>query len=127
MTFLEAVERCCFEKYASFSGRAPRSEFWWFYVFTFLFTYVVAIVFFGIGYLCGDTSGGFIAMAVGVGLYCLLMFLPSLAVTVRRLHDTGRSGWWYLISFVPFIGGICLFVFLLLDSQEENEYGLPLY
>lgn len=56
-------------------------------------------------------------------IYALAIFLPSLGVTVRRLHDTGRSGWWILIGIVPIIGGIVLLVFMVLDSTPDNEYG----
>ena len=58
------------------------------------------------------------------GLYDLAVLIPSIAVTVRRLHDTGRTGWWILIGLIPVIGGIVLLIFMLLDSEPgENQYG----
>ncbi|MEA2025478.1 MAG: DUF805 domain-containing protein [Chloroflexota bacterium] len=70
-----------------------------------------------------DSTGYIVASVVA-----LAIFLPNLAVTVRRLHDTGRSGWWLLIVFIPFVGGLILFVFLLLDSRSEsNSWGAPPY
>jgi len=70
-----------------------------------------------------DSTGYIVATVV-----TLAIFLPNLAVTVRRLHDTGRSGWWLLLVFIPFIGGLILFVFMLLDSQpESNKWGAPPY
>ena len=101
------------EKYAVFSGRATRSEFW-------LFELINAIVIIALGVL-GGTVADWIAY-VGV-LFILAILIPSLAVTVRRLHDTGRSGWWYFISFIPLIGPVILIIFLVLGSDQDNEYG----
>ena len=80
-----------------------------------------------LGYLWGDVAGMMIAGYIGAFLSSLMLFLPMLSVFVRRLHDTNHSGWWYFIAFVPLIGGIWLLVLLLTDSDEENEYGLPVY
>lgn len=115
------------DKYATFRGRAPRSEYWWFWTFYILTEFVTMIVFGFIGYLCGDVAGMMIAGYIGVFLSSLMLFLPMLSVFVRRLHDTNHSGWWYFIAFVPLIGSIWLLVLLLTDSDEENEYGLPVY
>ena len=76
----------------------------------------------------GNQSGGFSSVAfvlvAALGVYMLAIIVPLLAVSVRRLHDTGRSGWWLLLSFVPFVGGLVVFVFTVLDSQPgENMYG----
>ena len=93
------------KKYAVFSGRARRAEYWYFYLFNFIIGVLFAI----------GTLGG---------IYSLAVLIPSIAVTVRRLHDTNHSGWWLLISFIPFFGGIILLIFLLQDSQPgENQYG----
>ena len=97
----------CFSKFATFSGRATRSEFWWFYLFTLLI-------------------GWFAQMAVGAGIagvVSLVFFLPLLAASVRRLHDIGRTGWWILIAFT-LIGIIVLIVFYATDSEKAaNKYG----
>ena len=107
------------QKYAVFSGRAQRKEYWYFYLFSVLITLALAILDMLIGSF--DKVSG-----VGVlsGLYSLAVLIPNLAVTVRRLHDTGRSGWWFLIVLVPFIGGIVLLIFLVQDSMPgTNQYG----
>lgn len=103
------------QNYVGFTGRARRKEYWMFALINIIIYVIVAI-------LAAITDS---SMLFGLlGLYGLAIFLPSLAVTVRRLHDTGRSGFWYFIAFVPFVGGIILFVFTCLDSQlENNEFG----
>jgi uncharacterized membrane protein YhaH (DUF805 family) len=101
-------------KYADFSGRANRSEYWWWWG-ALLVTFIVIG---GISAVIGDI-GYVLATVIG-----LAVFIPNLAVTVRRLHDTGRSGWWLLIVFVPAIGALILLVFTLLDSESgSNQWG----
>ena len=100
------------KKYVDFSGRARRTEFWMFTLFNIIISVVLGILdmFLGFGLLGG--------------IYALAVFLPSLAVGVRRLHDTDRSGWWLLIGLIPIIGFIVLIVFFVQDSQAgDNEYG----
>lgn len=100
------------KKYAVFSGRAQRKEYWMF----FLFNTIISIVLILVGML--------IRVSFLENLYTLAVLIPSIAVAVRRLHDTGRSGWWILISLIPFIGAVILIVFMVLDSQPDtNEYG----
>jgi uncharacterized membrane protein YhaH (DUF805 family) len=106
-------------KYAVFSGRARRREYWIFTLISVVVNIVVSIVDMAIGTYDEDSGFGLLS-----GIYTLAVFIPSLAVTVRRLHDTDRSGWWMLISFAPCVGGIVLLVFLLSDSTPgENRYG----
>lgn len=126
MTFTDSI-KTCISKYATFTGRAPLSEYWWFFLFTYLFEIIVPIIFAGIGYAFGDVQGAIIASTIGVVLASLMLILPMLAVAVRRLHDSGKSGWWYFIVLVPFIGGIWLLILLLQGSDDENQYGLPVY
>lgn len=107
------------KKYADFTGRARRKEYWFFVLFYLIIVIVLGII---------DGMIGTTMQGAGIGIltciYMLAMFLPGLAVTVRRLHDTGRSGWWVLINLVPLIGAIVLLVFLFSDSQPgTNEYG----
>lgn len=103
----------CWKKYAVFAGRARRREFWLFCLFGFM-AFVVASV---VDVLVTESS-------VVLGLYCLAQLLPAISVTVRRLHDTGKSGWWYWIALVPFVGGLLLLAFCCFDSQPgENAYG----
>jgi len=109
-----------FKKYAEFSGRATRSEYW-----TFVLGNIVVAILFGIlGAIftqISDVLGGIIGLLYFV--FAIGIILPQLGVLVRRLHDTGRSGWWYWISLVPLVGFIILLVFLLTDSTDDNEYG----
>ena len=114
------------EKYASFEGRATRAEYWYFYLFFILVLIGGAIV--G-GILGAILSGGDGEVAAGLavivyGIIALGFVCPAISVLVRRLHDTGRSGWWYWIALIPYIGGIVIFIFTLLSSQDrDNEYG----
>jgi uncharacterized membrane protein YhaH (DUF805 family) len=111
MTFGTAVSSVL-TQYTGFSGRARRSEFWWYTLFAFVVYLVVALV----DAVLNTTLLGLI---VSLGL-----LLPTLAVTVRRLHDTGRSGWWILISLIPLVGAIVLLVFECSDSEPgPNRFG----
>ncbi|MEX0734412.1 MAG: DUF805 domain-containing protein [Steroidobacteraceae bacterium] len=107
------------KKYATFSGRAQRAEYWFFVLFYILIFIGLTII---------DSVTGTLNPLYGFGLlgglFALSMLIPSIAVGVRRLHDTGRSGWWMLLALVPLIGGIILLVFFCLDSQPgDNAYG----
>ena len=102
----------CFKKYADFSGRARRKEYWMFTLFNIIAAVLVSII------------GLLIKFPWLSVIYSLAVLVPSLAVIVRRLHDIGKSGGWFFISFVPFVGGIILLVFECMDSQPgENAYG----
>jgi uncharacterized membrane protein YhaH (DUF805 family) len=104
---------------ADFSGRSRRSEYWYFQLFNFFAGIVVCIF----GYLFSSPDS-MSTLAIFCSVYGLISFVPSLSVTVRRLHDTGKSGWWYLISFIPLIGAIILLAFMVVDSDPGwNEYG----
>lgn len=97
----------CLKQYVDFNGRARRTEYWAFNLVNFVIALVLCYININLSYIFG-----------------LLMFLPSLSVQVRRLHDISRSGWWVLIGIVPFVGNLVLFVFSLLDSVHgENQYG----
>ena len=118
MDFMTAV-RTCLSKYVDFSGRARRSEYWYFALFTFLVGIVTSVLDLVLGTdYEGTTSGGLINTLVSLAL-----FLPGLAVGVRRLHDTDRSGWWILIGIIPIIGWILLIVWFCTDSKPDNQYG----
>ncbi|MEJ5867345.1 DUF805 domain-containing protein [Pseudokineococcus sp. 5B2Z-1] len=117
MSFAQSV-KTVLKKYAVFSGRARRSEYWWFYLFTIIVSIPAAIIDGEIfGYAMDDP-------APLQGLLTLALLLPSLAVTVRRLHDVDRRGWWILIGIVPIVGWIVLLVFTVTDSKPDNAYGL---
>ena len=104
--------RSVLTKYATFSGRARRSEYWWFYL-----AYVIASV-------IASVINGILDVRIFTIILVLAAIIPTLAVSVRRLHDTGRSGWWLLIGLVPLVGVIVLIVFFCTDSQPgTNNYG----
>ena len=107
------------KKYTVFTGRARRKEYWFFVLFNIIISVALAIV----DYVTG-TYNSTMGMGLLGGLYTLAVLLPAIAVSIRRLHDTGRSGWWLLIALVPVVGGIVLLVFMVLDSQPgDNAYG----
>lgn len=106
------------QKYCDFSGRARRKEYWGYVLFAALIQWAmlaVAALSFG-----AESVGFYVVYA----LIALAFILPALSVTVRRLHDLGKSGWWIFIAFIPFVGSIALLVFMCLDSEvDENAYG----
>ena len=107
------------KNYVGFNGRARRREYWFFTLFSFLMTIALSILDLIIFNLSSET-----VLGMFTGAYALAVIIPTLAVTFRRLHDTGKSGWWLLINFVPMIGSLIFIVLLLLDSQPgENQYG----
>ncbi|MDG1808945.1 MAG: DUF805 domain-containing protein [Pirellulaceae bacterium] len=107
------------KKYAVFSGRARRKEYWYYALFNLIITMVLVVV---------DLMTGLFSFDAGIGLfsgvYGLAVLIPSIAVGFRRLHDTNRSGWWLLIALIPLIGVIVLLVFKVQDSdQGDNRFG----
>ena len=118
MDFMTSV-RTCFSKYVEFSGRARRSEYWYFVLFGIAASLVTSFIDRILGTDFGDGSNGLVGTAVSLAL-----FLPSLAVGARRLHDTGRSGWWQLLWLVLIIGWIVLIVWLAKDGDNgANKHG----
>ena len=104
------------DNYANFNGRASRQEYWMFTLFNIIFVVVAMVV-------DGVLGLGFIIYM----LYMLAVLIPGIAVFVRRMHDIGKSGWWFFISLIPLIGGIWLLVLLATDgSSEDNNYGTSL-
>lgn len=108
-----------FKKYAVFSGRARRKEYWFFLLINCIVILILSVI---------DGAIARLAPDVGVGLlgsiYSLAVLIPSIAVSVRRLHDADHSGWWLLIGFIPVVGAIVLLIFMLQDSKPgENQYG----
>lgn len=115
MSFVDAI-KTVLSKYVTFSGRARRSEYWFWVLALIIASIVTGLIDQGLG-----TEPG----RVGIisGLLTLATFLPNLAVTVRRLHDTSRSGWWVLIGLIPIVGAIVLIIFAVQDSHGDNAYG----
>src|SRR5262245_40246323 len=108
------------KKYAVFNGRATRKEYWYFALFNIIISMALAVI---------DMITGTFSAEVGIGLlgglYQLVILIPGIAVSVRRLHDTDRNGWWLLIAVIPLIGAIALLIFLVQDGKPgENHYGL---
>jgi uncharacterized membrane protein YhaH (DUF805 family) len=107
------------EHYADFSGRARRKEFWMFALFNFIFIIVIYAVLGGVAAATDNPAILFIGH-----LYFLAILIPSLALVTRRLHDVGKSGWFYFIGLIPLIGGIWLLILECTDSQHgTNKWG----
>ncbi|MCK4710975.1 MAG: DUF805 domain-containing protein [Gammaproteobacteria bacterium] len=100
-----------FSKFADFSGRAQRKEYWIFILIYMLIYIALAVI---------DAFLGTMVLAL---IFSLVLLVPSISIATRRLHDTGRTGWWQLIAIIPLIGIIVLIVFLVQDSHDENSYG----
>jgi len=116
MDFQTAIRTVLKDKYATFSGRAARSEYWWFALFSFVASLILNVIDI---MLFGNES----LMSIDL-IFSLAILLPSIAVGVRRLHDLGRSGWWLLIILIPLIGIlILLFFFVQKGTDGPNEHG----
>jgi len=108
------------KQYADFSGRARRKEYWMFALFNMIFIIVAMILDNVLGLTVGELPYGVLYF-----LYAFAVLIPGLAVSVRRLHDVGKSGWMILIALIPIIGAIWLLVLTVTDSNSgENQYGL---
>lgn len=105
MTFTESVQTC-FRKYADFNGRATKSEFWWWVLFAVLVNISAQIL--------GDIPAAMVSLAI---------LLPYLAVTARRLHDIGKSGWWQLVGIIPLIGWLIVIYWCVQDSTDDSTYN----
>ncbi|MGZ5043669.1 MAG: DUF805 domain-containing protein [Methylobacter sp.] len=107
------------KKYAVFNGRARRKEYWYFLLISTVISIVLVLIDSVIGTLSEEAGIGLLS-----GIYSLAVLIPGISVAIRRLHDTDRSGWWFLIALIPIIGGIVLLIFMVLDSAPgDNQYG----
>jgi uncharacterized membrane protein YhaH (DUF805 family) len=107
------------KKYSVFTGRARRKEYWYFTLFNIVIIIPLTLIDMMTGTFSNEANMGLFS-----GVFILAILIPSIAVSIRRLHDTNRTGWWMLISFIPIIGPIVLLIFLVQDSQiGENRYG----
>ena len=120
MNFQTAIEICIKKKYADFSGRASRSEFWFFYLFILIGSILTIIA------DVNMFSHSFDAWGPVNSIYQLLVIVPSLAVSARRLHDTNKSGWYILFSIIPIFGLIVIFWWSSLGSNKKNRFGNPI-
>ena len=119
---IEWYKKVVFENYANFSGRARRSEYWYFALTNFLIQLVFIILFFSFA-VSDNASIGFMFYGL-MALYSLAILIPSIAVAVRRLHDVGKSGWFYFIVLIPIVGAIWLLILFFTEGdQGENAYG----
>ena len=116
MSFVESVKTCLVEKYCTFSGRATRSEFWWFQLFTFLAEFISV----GICALIAESLDSEGIIIIPILIYVLLL-IPNFSVIVRRLHDVGKSGWFLLIGLIPYIGAFILFIKYLTPSIDTTS------
>ena len=129
--FGEAIKRA-FAGWSTWSGRATRAEYWWWFLFVWLISFIPYVGIFasmdwtsnGDGSVSGSGGGASVLWWIIFLLLWAVFLLPSIAVSVRRLHDTNRSGWWYWIVLVPCIGGIWYLILMLTPStQGQNQYG----
>ena len=112
-TFQEALRSAIVENYCNFEGRASRSQYWWYVLFTALLGFLIGIIF-------GEETTGNIIQ----GIVTLALLLPGLGLAVRRLHDIGKSGWWIFLAFIPLVGAISLIVWICQNSPLfPNQYG----
>ncbi|WPA90791.1 DUF805 domain-containing protein [Providencia zhijiangensis] len=118
--YLEVIKN----NYANFEGRARRKEYWMFTLINMIIIMVLyALIISSVDYTTGEMGGLGMIAGILLGIYALATIIPSIAVSVRRLHDTEKSGWWYLISFIPF-GAIVLLVFMCLEGTKgDNRFG----
>lgn len=109
------------KQWSDFKGRARRKEYWMFFLFNIIFLIIAAIL----DNVLGLTFSREIPYGYIYLLYALFVLVPGIAVSVRRLHDVGKSGWWYLIGLIPLIGGIWLLVLFVTDGKPgENQWGM---
>ncbi len=116
------------KRYADFSGRSRRKEYWMFFLLQIIIIVALAIIGGVLGGFTPDPAGsmstGGTLMIALFGLYALAIFIPSLAVQVRRFHDQDKSGWFVLLGFIPYVGGIIVLVFMCLDGTKgKNRFG----
>lgn len=126
MNLMQSISTC-FGKYITFSGRAQRSEFWWFVLFLIIANIITgaidSAIFETSTMMISGVEFSYTAGYIGL-IFSLAVFLPTWAVEVRRLHDIDKSGWWLLLAFIPLIGAlILLYWFIGKGTEGENKYG----
>ena len=118
---IENAKTILTQNYCNFNDRARRSEYWLFVLFNIIVEFILGAIGFTLSIVLKNQIISFSLLS----LYSLIIFIPGLALTIRRLHDTGKSGWYILVALIPIVGGIIVLYFLVQDSQQEqNEYGI---
>jgi uncharacterized membrane protein YhaH (DUF805 family) len=118
---IENAKTILTQNYCNFNDRARRSEYWLFVLFNIIVEFILGAIGFTLSIVLNNQIFSFSLAS----LYSLIIFIPGLALTIRRLHDTGKSGWYILVALIPIVGGIIVLYFLVQDSQQEqNEYGI---
>ena len=119
MVFTQAISSG-FSNYVNFSGRSGRSEYWYWVLFNLLGSIGIVVI--------GTVLSLMVAEIVGtvlIGLFFVALLIPNFAVMIRRLHDLDKSGWWWLVNFIPFIGALIFLYFMVQPSDEdENRFGM---
>jgi len=126
MGFVDAI-KSFYKRYVDFEGRSSRSEYWWVILYTIIVYIVIGVLFVALGGMTESeeiTPAG-IGVLVLLGIFILVNFLPSIAVAVRRFHDQDKSGWFYLLSLIPYVGGIIMIVFMCIGGTPgSNRFGM---
>ena len=129
MSFSESISTCLLEKVVTVEGRASRAEYWWYALFTALVGPLIYGGFIALAYSVPSIENGIVKSLLAIVIILLvlcqiLLLCSSVCVTIRRLHDIGKNGWWMFITFVPIIGNIILLVLLVTESEKGlNQYG----
>lgn len=113
MGFVDAT-KSFFARYTDFSGRSSRSEYWWAFLAIMIGYFIIGLL----SGLLGETVGSIV-----IGIAVLAILLPSIAIAIRRLHDTDRSGWWYLLSLIPLVSLVLLFFYCQKGTDGPNRFG----
>lgn len=120
MSFQQSIKACLFDRYADFSGRATRAEFWYFYLFSSILTICALVLDAAMSFYAGHRE----MISPIYLIITIILFLPSLAVAVRRFHDIDKSGWWYLFNLIPFIGWAFFIMWMCTPGTAgRNDYG----
>ena len=106
------------KQYFDFKGRARRKEYWMFALINVVFSIILSLLDMGVG-----TYSDLYGTGLFSSVYSLLILIPSISVSVRRLHDTDHSGWWLFLLLIPLLGALIIIVVMCFDSKEDNEYG----
>lgn len=124
--FQDAV-KLFYKRYVDFQGRSARAEYWWVILYQIIIYLILVVLFAFMGgdLESGQASGGAnLILIIGL-LFLLVNFIPGIALIIRRFHDQDKSGWFYLLNFIPYVGGLVIFVFMCLEgTRGQNRFGM---